>query len=186
MAAYGVFSGSVDVTSNQNLTSASYGKIYEIGVGSAGGYTFNMAAPVAADKGKCLAIVNLSSGSVTLNLSSGVFYSSYGANVNTITIPSDSTIILQCDGANLNGIAGPGAIGSALVPNNAAVPGQWVALTPQGGANATFVLPGTASQKWAYFCANAGVQAAGVGAGGSGVLGPFTANNPIGFAWRIG
>jgi hypothetical protein len=186
--AFGMFSGTIQVKANTNLTSPGYGKIYEVPIGDAGGYTVNVPAPAAGDTSKCLAFVNLSSGALTLNTSAGVFNTAFGINVSSITLPSDTTLILQMDGANFNGIAGSGALGSALVPTNAAGLGQFVALVPQGTGNDTFVLPGTASQKWAYFVANAGggQQAAGVGAGGSGVLGPFTANNPIGFAWRVG
>lgn len=185
---YGMFSGIIDITANTNLSAnTGYGKVYECPVGNAGGYTVNLMAPAAGDAGKCLAFVNVSEGSLTLNTSSGVFNTAFGLNVGSVVVPPNSTLILQQDGANFNGIAGAGALGSAIVPNNIAGGlGQFEALAPTGGATATFVLPGTASQKYAYFCANAGVQAAGVGAGGSGVMGPFTSSNPIGFCWRIG
>jgi hypothetical protein len=186
IGAFGVLSGIVSVTNNKNLTSADYGKMYEIPSGSAGGYSIAAPAVVAGDTGKCFGICNRSTGAVTVT-TGAKFFSSYGSNVATVTIPPNSTVIFQQDGTNFNGIAGSGAIGSTLVPTNAAQPGQWEALAPTGPAGgATFVLPGDATQQWAYFVANGSQQAAGVGAGGSGVLGPFTSSNPVGFCWRIG
>lgn len=185
IGAFGLLSGIVAVGGNTNLNSASYGKMYEVPAASAGGYTIAAPSFAGADDGKCFGICNLSSGSITLTAANII--SAYGKGVSSVTIPANTVTIFQMDGANLIGIAGSGAIGASLVPVNAAGPGQWQALTPTGsGASSTFELPGTPTQLYAYFVVNNGIAAAGVAAGESGVLGPFTVNNAFGFCWRVG
>ncbi|WP_198389686.1 hypothetical protein [Burkholderia ubonensis] len=176
----GSYQGIVSVSGNYTIPSSGFGFIYQPPNGSSGGFTITLPS-ASGNQGKCLAIFNSSSGNITL--SAGNLNTSYGSGT-SIVLPANSTAVLCCDGVSFNGIGGSAGAGSGIRPTSVASVGQWTTPSLTGSGSSTYwTLP--AGGAWAYFVSNNGSSATGVSAGGTNVMGPFTAANSIGFCWRI-
>ncbi|KVN30691.1 hypothetical protein WJ63_07875 [Burkholderia pyrrocinia] len=180
LANIGNFQGVVTVSANFTIPSTGFGNVYQTAPGSTGGFTITMPS-AAGNSGKCVAIFNSSSGSITLSASN--INTAYGSG-SSVVLPPGSTALLSCDNTSYNGIGGSAGSGSGVRPQAASGTGQWTnpSLTGSGGSTFWTLPPGGS---WAYFVSNSGSSSAGIAAGGSNVMGPFTASNSIGFCWRI-
>ncbi|WP_321865734.1 hypothetical protein [Paraburkholderia tropica] len=176
----GNFQGLVSVTGAYTIPSSGFGYVYQPPTGNTGGFTITFPS-ASGNNGKVIAVFNSSSGNITLSAAN--FNSAYGSGA-SIVMPPGSTGIFTCDGTSFNGVGGSAGAGSGPRPQSASGVGQWATPTLSGsGASTYWTLPSGGT--WAYFVSNNGSSGSGIAAGGTNVMGPFTASNSIGFCWRI-